>query len=247
MGRWAGLLQKQKQNKTKKPRKDYELMKLYHPDSAQSLYKNHSSEILTSEIRQERLNVISAAYDALRGIKPIQPRWRPYSRTSSSSAGAGSSSSSGGGEPGRRRWTGRRNQWGGFEYEPQVQPHPDGLTEPFFLSKNGVLITLVVIVVSTVLSVRLIYISPTTIAARHHDEARLNLEEARRLGKEHGEERRQELRKWIDEGGMKGFGVHIGHGGPRSSSEHYGKLTARKGDVKPFEEESRSSMTSSSS
>ena len=127
-------------------------MKLYHPDSAQSLCKNHSSEILTSEIRRERLNVISAAYDALRGIKPIQPRWGPYSRTSSARGTAGGGAGTGSsGEDERRRWTGRRNQWGGFEYEPQVQPHPDGLTEPFFLSKNGVLITLVVIVVSNAL------------------------------------------------------------------------------------------------
>jgi len=210
----------------------YELMKLYHPDSAQSLRRknknknkkeNSSDEVflLTSDdVRRERLNAIRMAYDALQGVRQQQQQqqqrhhhqyWGPYSgRRTTSGMGMG-----------RRKWTGKKNEWGGFEYEPDIQPHPDGLTEPFILSKHGVMMCLVVIVASTVLSVRLLYISPTSIAARHHDEARFNLEEARRLGREHGKERRKELRKWIDEGGMKGFGANIGHGGPRPSPEHY--------------------------
>lgn len=48
-------------------------------------------------------------------------------------------------------------------------------------------------------------------------EARQNLEDARRGGKERGEARRQELRRWIEEGGMKGLGSEIGHGKSRQS------------------------------
>src|SRR5260221_1926961 len=71
-------------------------MKLYHPDSVQTLRKNKKKKkkeeeenalddddddeifLLTSDIRQERLNAIRVAYDALRGRKPIQ-LWGPYS------------------------------------------------------------------------------------------------------------------------------------------------------------------------
>ncbi|KAF8329367.1 uncharacterized protein EI90DRAFT_3125155 [Cantharellus anzutake] len=189
-------------------------MKLYHPDSAQ--FRTNPFEILTPELRQERLNAIRGAYDALRGAK--QARWGASHRGPSMGERAGAEG---------RRWTGKKNEWGGFAYEPEVRPHPDGLTEPFILSKNGVMMSLVAVVVLTVLSFRILYISPATIAARKHDEARSNLEEARRLGREHGEERRRELRKWIDEGGMKGFGTKIGHGGPRPPAEDHDKMTAK--------------------
>ena len=54
--------------------------------------------------------------------------------------------------------------------------------------------------------------SPTVAAAHHHLDAAYNLEQARRHGKEQGKKRRQELRAWIEEGGMKGMGSHIGKG-----------------------------------
>lgn len=54
--------------------------------------------------------------------------------------------------------------------------------------------------------------SPTNAAAQHHLDAVYNLEQARRFGKEQGERRREELRAWIAEGGMKGMGSQIGKG-----------------------------------
>jgi hypothetical protein len=65
----------------------------------------------------------------------------------------------------------------------------------------------------------MLYISPTTVAAQKHIEARQNLEEARRMAKERGETRRLELRKWVEDGGMKGFGADIGHGGPQQGPQ----------------------------
>lgn len=62
------------------------------------------------------------------------------------------------------------------------------------------------------IAVQIIYVSPTRSAAYLNIEARNNLEQARRAGKEHGEKRRQELKKWVEEGGMKGMGTEIGHG-----------------------------------
>src|SRR5258708_4901462 len=153
-------------------------MKLYHPDSVQTLRKNKKKKkkeeeenalddddddeifLLTSDIRQERLNAIRVAYDALRGRKPIQ-LWGPYSGrppppSSSWGTATGATTATGvGGRAGERRSRTRRkwipNEWGGFEYEPHVQPHPDGLAEPFFLSKHGVMMCLVLIVVSYLL------------------------------------------------------------------------------------------------
>lgn len=59
---------------------------------------------------------------------------------------------------------------------------------------------------------RLLVTSPTNAAAQHHLDAVYNLEQARRLGKEQGEKRRQELRAWIEEGGMKGMKPQVGKG-----------------------------------
>lgn len=65
---------------------------------------------------------------------------------------------------------------------------------------------------SSVLMARAFVTSPTIAAAQHHLDAAYNLEQARRHGKEQGEKRRQELRAWIEEGGMKGMASHIGKG-----------------------------------
>jgi hypothetical protein len=54
-------------------------------------------------------------------------------------------------------------------------------------------------------------------AAQHHVNAVYNLEEARRRGKEHGKKRRQELRDWVEEGGMSGMGSSIGKGRKEAS------------------------------
>lgn len=59
---------------------------------------------------------------------------------------------------------------------------------------------------------RALVTSPTVAAAQHHLDAVYNLEQSRRLAKEQGEARRQELRAWIDEGGMRGMGTRIGKG-----------------------------------
>ena len=63
---------------------------------------------------------------------------------------------------------------------------------------------------------RTLVTSPTTAAAQHHLDAVYNLEQARKRAREQGEQRRQELRAWIEEGGMKGMGSHIGKGKTRS-------------------------------
>lgn len=112
---------------------DYELVKQYHPDSKLS----HS---VPPDVRQARFNSISAAYDDLRGVRRSSNPWSSSSSTSNSGFGPS------------RTWTGRRNQWGGFEYEPDVKPDPNGVTEPFFLSKGGVMFALVAVVVRYILS-----------------------------------------------------------------------------------------------
>lgn len=56
-------------------------------------------------------------------------------------------------------------------------------------------------------------------AAQSHVDAAFNLEEARRGGKEQGEKRRQELRTWIEEGGMRGMGSGIGKGNIKQRGE----------------------------
>lgn len=64
---------------------------------------------------------------------------------------------------------------------------------------------------------RALVTSPTVSAAQHHIDAVYNLEQARKLAKEQGETRRQELRAWVEEGGMKGMGSNIGKGRGKSA------------------------------
>lgn len=213
---------------------DYQLVKLHHPDSIASRDSN-----LSSELRNERFNSISRAYDILRGIHHLSPmspnssgarRWPDANAKSSSSYANGFSDPS---ESERER-TGRRNQWGGWEYKPHVKPDPGGATEPFFMTKRGTMASLVGLMVCdtfhysrlssspnaivtmqtvVILTIQLTYISPSSVAAYKHLEARHNLEEARRGGKERGLERRQELERWIEDAGLKGVTSDIGHGG----------------------------------
>jgi ABC-type multidrug transport system ATPase subunit len=83
----------------------------------------------------------------------------------------------------------------------------------------------------SIIITRMLYISPTTVAAHKHLEARQNLEDARRLGKERGEARRQELRKWIEEGGLKGVRSDVGHGGPQQVSQRAKSLDGTSGPI----------------
>lgn len=111
---------------------DFELARIYHPDSA-------VSRPLPAEVRQERWNAISAAYDSLRGKG--KSAWPAGSRSPSAYPTAASYSSP--------RPAPRRTPWGGFEHDGHPRPHPDGLTEPFYLSQNTVMLSVLIGVVSS--------------------------------------------------------------------------------------------------
>jgi len=80
------------------------------------------------------------------------------------------------------------------------------------MSEKTMMMAVVIVISSSILMARAFVTSPTVAAAQHHLDAAYNLEQARRQGKEQGEKRRQELRAWIEEAGMKGMGSHIGKG-----------------------------------
>lgn len=129
---------------------DFELARIYHPDSAIS--RPHPVDLT-----QTRWNAISSAYDHLRGKRSAASRhpW-PSSSSHSSypSAGASSSSSSSAGA-----YAGRRTPWGGFTPDGHPRPHPDGLTEPFWLSQRTLMMAAVITVVSHLIKLCILSLS----------------------------------------------------------------------------------------
>ncbi|KAF8320064.1 hypothetical protein DL93DRAFT_1927280 [Clavulina sp. PMI_390] len=186
----------------------FELARIYHPDSAIS--RPHPTDVI-----QARWNAISAAYDHLRGKRAAHQPW-PSSSAYSSYPRSGSSSASSSGSSAGGAYAGRRTPWGGFDPDGNPRPHPDGLTEPFWMSQRTLMASVVIAVSASILFARAFVTSPSTAAAQHHLDAAYNLEQARRRGKEQGELRRQELRAWIEEGGMQGMGAQIGKGRTRT-------------------------------
>lgn len=61
--------------------------------------------------------------------------------------------------------------------------------------------------------------SSVSIVDRRHKEAQVALEQARLKGQEHGDERREEIRKWVKEAGLEGLGQKIGRGSQRKETE----------------------------
>ncbi|QRW17689.1 DnaJ domain protein [Rhizoctonia solani] len=123
-----------------------------------------------------------------------------------------------------RPYTGRRNEWGGFEY-PDSAAYRERYSKGDITGNQAFYVAVSVIVVAllqaTHLSPLLSSKPPTSISSvdRRHEQARLALEEARSRGQVYGDERREGIRKWVREAGLEGAGQNIGHGGRRRDSE----------------------------
>ncbi|CAE7063278.1 unnamed protein product, partial [Rhizoctonia solani] len=125
-----------------------------------------------------------------------------------------------------RPYTGRRNEWGGFEYPDSAAYRErynkgDVTGHQAFLVAVSVMTIVVALLQATHISPLLSSKPPSSVSAvdRRHEQARLALEEARNKGQTYGDERREGIRKWVKEAGLEGAGQNIGHGGRRRGPE----------------------------
>ncbi|CAE6423205.1 unnamed protein product [Rhizoctonia solani] len=195
---------------------DYELVRSHHPDCV-------ACRSLPRAVAHQRFQAITHAYEVLTGKRK---------------AGRGVATPAESAELARRRaayratyasgrpYTGRRNEWGGFEYPDSAayrERYNKGDTtgnQAFFVAVS-VMTIVVALLQATHISPLLYSKSPSSVSAvdRRHEQARLALEEARSKGQEYGDERRQGIRKWVREAGLEGAGQNIGHGGRSRESE----------------------------
>ncbi|KAF8689053.1 Caspase domain, partial [Rhizoctonia solani] len=192
----------------------YELVRSHHPDCI-------ACRSLPRTVAHERFQAITHAYEVLTGKRK---------------AGRGAATTAEAAEIARRRaayraayasgrpYTGRRNEWGGFEY-PDSAAYRERYSKGDITGNQAFYVAVSVIVVAllqaTHLSPLLSSKPPTSISSvdRRHEQARLALEEARSRGQVYGDERREGIRKWVREAGLEGAGQNIGHGGRRRDSE----------------------------
>ncbi|CAE6413675.1 unnamed protein product [Rhizoctonia solani] len=194
----------------------YELVRSHHPDCM-------ACRSLPRAVAHERFQAITHAYEVLTGKRK---------------AGRGAATTSEAVELARRRaayraayasgrpYTGRRNEWGGFEYpdSPAYRERyskGDVTGNQAFLVAVSVMTIVVALLQATHLSPLLSSKPPSSVSAvdRRHEQARLALEEARHKGQTYGDERREGIRKWVREAGLEGAGQNMGHGGRRGGSE----------------------------
>ncbi|CUA75884.1 hypothetical protein RSOLAG22IIIB_01885 [Rhizoctonia solani] len=194
----------------------YELVRSHHPDCI-------ACRSLPRAVAHERFQAITHAYGVLTGKR---------------NAGRGATTTSEAVELARRRaayraayasgrpYTGRRNEWGGFEYPDssayrERYDKGDITGNQAFLVAVSVMTIVVALLQATHLSPLLSSKPLSSVSAvdKHHEQARLALEEARSKGKSYRDERREGIRKWVREAGLEGGGQNIGHGGRRRESE----------------------------
>jgi len=166
----------------------YELVKEHHPDSP-------PARNLSPDIAHHRFRAIRTAYDSLQ-----RKSFSPSSSSDSHFAEVlrrSQRQSQTGEQP---KWTGKRNEWGGFEYEfSGDSPPPRNTTVGgMFMDNGSFFVALCVFAVGGSL-INFYVVSPSQIAARQHAEACQSLEEARQGREEMGRFRRDELRRWADE------------------------------------------------
>ncbi|CAE6519558.1 unnamed protein product [Rhizoctonia solani] len=194
----------------------YELVRSHHPDCM-------ACRSLPRAVAHERFQAITHAYEVLTGKRKT---------------GRGAATSAEAVELARRRaayraayatgrpYTGRRNEWGGFEYPDSAAYR--GRYDKGDITGNQAFFVAVSVMTIVVALLQVTHISPllsskppSSVSAvdRHHEQARLALEEARNKGQIHGDERREGIRKWVREAGLEGAGQNIGHGRRRKDSD----------------------------
>ncbi|KAJ1307275.1 hypothetical protein OPQ81_001386 [Rhizoctonia solani] len=194
----------------------YELVRSHHPDCI-------ACRSIPRAVAHERFQAITHAYEVLTGKRKT---------------GRGPATTAEAAELARRRaayraayatgrpYTGRRNEWGGFEYPDSAayreRYHKGDVTgnQAFFVAVSVMTIVVALLQV-THISPLLASKPPSSVSAvdRRHEEARLALEEARNKGQIYGDERREGIRKWVREAGLEGVGQNIGHSRRRKESE----------------------------
>ncbi|CAE6427383.1 unnamed protein product [Rhizoctonia solani] len=194
----------------------YELVRSHHPDCI-------ACRSLPRAVAHERFQAITHAYEVLTGKRKAG---RAAATTAEAAELARRRAAYRAAYASGRPYTGRRNEWGGFE-------HPDSAAYRERYSKGditgnqafyvavSVMVIVVALLQATHLSPLLSSKPPTSISSvdRRHEQARLALEEARSRGQTYGDERRQGIRRWVREAGLDGIGQNIGHGGRRRDSE----------------------------
>ncbi|KAG8991984.1 hypothetical protein FRB94_012102 [Tulasnella sp. JGI-2019a] len=171
----------------------YELVKLFHPDTA-------AQDGASSKVRQDRFQRITVAYNQLRrkNGRSKLPSVSDIYRASGSGAQA------------NRTWTGKRNEWGGFEYQYDDHFREKGqetagatagskprYERTFHESDAPYWIFFAVAFVGGI--VQFIFFSPAQEAARHNRKATQSLNDARQSREEHGAKRREELKLWAEQ------------------------------------------------
>ncbi|KAG8688379.1 hypothetical protein FRC09_012939 [Ceratobasidium sp. 395] len=222
---------------TNTPGSDYDLVRSHHPDCA-------ACRSLPRSIAHAQFQAITNAYEVLTGKRKSL---RGASTTSEAAELARRRASHRAAYASGRPYTGGRNEWGGFEY-PEGGGHRvrhnrgDLMGSQTFYVAIAVMVSIIIpspflwipvtkfytIQTLVLVSLHATHISPllaskpassVSVVDRRHKEAQLALEEARLRGQEYGEERREEVRRWVKEAGLEGIGQRIGHGSRRKEVE----------------------------
>ncbi|KAG8845221.1 hypothetical protein FRB96_002596 [Tulasnella sp. 330] len=164
----------------------YELAKYFHPDTA-------PQDGASPEARRERFQRITAAYKQLRRGRGRNNKFPTLSEIHSN-----------------RRWTGKMNQWGGFQYEYDHDPNEKAGTEdnwatsanpvyhrksfqemhaPYWIFFSGAFIWAVV---------QFIYVSPSQEAWKANRRAIQALGDAQKNREEYGSQRREGIKLWAE-------------------------------------------------
>ncbi|KAH7342027.1 hypothetical protein B0J17DRAFT_284688 [Rhizoctonia solani] len=195
----------------------YELVRSHHPDCM-------ACRSLPRAVAHQRFQAITHAYEVLTGKRKTgRGAATPTESVELARRRAAYRAAYASGRP----YTGRRNEWGGFEYPDSAAYRErynkgDATGNQAFFVAVSVMTIVVALLQATHLSPLLSSKPPSSVSAvdRRHEQARLALEEARSKGQEYGDERRQGVRKWVREAGLEGAGQNIGHGGrPRESED----------------------------
>ncbi|KAG8765180.1 hypothetical protein FRC12_007641 [Ceratobasidium sp. 428] len=194
----------------------YDLVRSHHPDCA-------ACRSLPRPVAHVQFQAITNAYEVLTGKRKSL---RGASTTSEAAELARRRASYRAAYASGRPYTGGRNEWGGFEY-PDGGGHRVRHNRGDLMGSQTFYVAIAVMTLVLV-SLHATHISPllaskpassVSVVDRRHKEAQLALEEARLRGQEYGEERREEVRRWVKEAGLEGIGQRIGHGSRRKEVE----------------------------
>ncbi|KAG8764356.1 hypothetical protein FRC12_008152 [Ceratobasidium sp. 428] len=194
----------------------YDLVRFHHPDCA-------ACRSLPRPIAHAQFQAITNAYEILTGKRKLL---RGASTTSEAAELARRRASYRAAYASGRPYTGGRNEWGGFEY-PDGGGHRVRHNRGDLMGSQTFYVAIAVMTLVLV-SLHATHISPllaskpassVSVVDRRHKEAQLALEEARLRGQEYGEERREEVRRWVKEAGLEGIGQRIGHSSRRKEVE----------------------------